>query len=248
MITKLERNEKIQKINRSLRTRLNHCIVQTNIPYDTFLRSSESEIKSYKDSLANEFTPILTNLQNTECVGEDNQDLYSFSKFKCIRAIEDSVEDLIKTDCPSTEELVEKLRLKKVEKEEERALEKSRQAEVDKAEAAKWKSFYDSGCSFISNFSVDRKLEGQSYEITQPCFGRNIETGDCILFSGMFSQSSVRGILKTKATKFETTRQEERMFVRQKGKVKMKLSNGFDSDYYLFEEADDCRAMVEPVG
>ena len=211
-------------------------------------KSNERYLSDYENLLKSRLQEISKILGQPDCGRRDK--LFSADYPKCISEAEDNLRRKNAEKCPGLAELKSNID-KDAESEKIRfAKEKSDQVELGKKNKNKaqiLRNLENAGCVGLQDFEVIQSLGKNSYEINLHCFGRDLKSGNCILFSGMITSSQEKGLLETTQASFQSAGMVNWMYVKKKGIKSMKLSDGFDASVYMFQESRDCEKIANPL-
>jgi hypothetical protein len=129
----------------------------------------------------------------------------------------------------------------------EELAEKTKASEDSARRSAAIKKARDAGCFSISEYQVVQKIGPNQYEVATAdtysggkCFGQSMGN----FCSDVIASEGERAIVETTTAKFTSEGDlPDDFYVRDAGKRKVTLKNGFERDFTIFREAEDCRAF-----
>jgi hypothetical protein len=113
---------------------------------------------------------------------------------------------------------------------------------IEKQQQASEKEWDKSNCFILSNATLKQKLSSRTYLIYTPCFGFDINTNECNLFSGVMYNDTLPAILTTKK-EYRSKGALPFLYAVKRGKKSIRMDDGFKQVVPVFEESDHCEDL-----
>lgn len=233
--------EKKIEIEKSATDLANKCEIEAGKIAEKSM-NKDRRIFEYSESLRTRLNSDLKRLRDKSCGAY--HPAFSARYPECVIDSEKTILSRKKDACPDLDSLRESVAKECNEScQQKAALEKAASSKKYDEERAAFKKSWKSECTLLIQFQIVQNLGKNKYEIDFPCFGRDLKSGECTVFSGLIQGSRERGILQTIETQFEEAGLVRAIYVKRKGIKKMPLDDGFFGNFYQFEEFKRCEEL-----